>query len=246
MRYLILSDLHANLEALEAVLEAVAGESFDATILLGDLVGYGASPVEVTERMMGWNGPIHHVRGNHDRVVAGLEPADDFNPIARASLLWTAEQMPEAQVEFLRALPAGPVWVGDDVLACHGSPQDEDLYLLVHSQAEEAFEFGARIVLFGHTHMAGVFERKDGRIRAAVPSADVVTLELSPPAAYLINPGSVGQPRDGDPRAAYGVLEPEDDLFTWHRVSYAVEAAQERIRRAGLPALLADRLEIGA
>jgi predicted phosphodiesterase len=246
MRYLVLSDIHSNLEALDAVLRAAA-RRYDAVLVLGDLVGYGADPNAVVERIRGLT-PVAIVRGNHDKVAAGLDTADDFNPMARAAAQWTRNALTEASLEFLRDLPAGPLIVDDSIEICHGSPVDEDLYVVADVDAARAIAASRRpLCLFGHTHVAlfgkvGAQERLEIDAPQGHPDFD---LSLEPGARYLVNPGSVGQPRDGDSRAAYGLVDLERRSVRLCRVAYPVDAAQRKILEAGLPSQLAYRLGMG-
>src|SRR5262245_17716763 len=152
MRYLILSDIHSNLEALEAVLRAAAVKKYDAVLVLGDLVGYGADPNAVVERIQGLKAKAT-VRGNHDKVAAGLDDPDDFNPVAKTAANWTRHELTPSTIEYLRAMPAGPVTVDDGIDICHGSPIDEDLYIVADLDAARSIAASQRsLCLFGHTH----------------------------------------------------------------------------------------------
>jgi predicted phosphodiesterase len=247
MRYLVLSDIHSNLEALEAVLRAAAVQKYDAVLMLGDLVGYGADPNAVVDRVRALQ-PVASVRGNHDKVAAGLDDADDFNPIARAAARWTREVLTKSSLEYLRELPIGPVLVDPDIEICHGSPLDEDLYVVADLDATRSIAVARRaLCLFGHTHVA-LCGKMDSQRRFEIetpqghPEFQTV---LEENAKYLVNPGSVGQPRDGDARAAYAIADMDLKTVTLHRVSYAIETAQKKILDAGLPPALAYRLAMG-
>ena len=246
MRYLVLSDIHSNLEALDTVLRAAA-HKFDAVVILGDLVGYGADPNAVVERVQALQ-PIASVRGNHDKVAAGLEDADDFNPMARAAANWTRDSLTPQTLEYLRSLPAGPLVVDDLMEICHGSPIDEDLYVVADLDIARSIAVAQRpLCLFGHTHVA-LCARMDTRDRLSISTPDgnpELRAELVPDTAYLVNPGSVGQPRDGDARAAYAIVDTDKKLVTLHRVAYPIEEAQRKILAAGLPSSLAYRLGMG-
>ncbi len=245
MRYLILSDLHANQPALEAVIRDAAGK-YDEIACLGDIVGYGADPVFAADWVR------EHVkwviRGNHDKASVGLEDLEWFNPAARASALWTQSQLGGVNLEWLRALPQGPMELNGFNLI-HGSPVDEDEYLVGVRDAAMVSDYLDRDVsFFGHTHLQGGFLlHRNGVKRLPKPAMDQseLTVELEPGSAYLINPGSVGQPRDGDPRAGYAVYHAEQRFVTYYRVPYDVADAQRRIRAAGLPDTLASRLATG-
>lgn len=246
MRYLILSDIHANLEALEAVLEAAPPATFDRLLVLGDLVGYGASPNEVIERLDQLH-PDAIVRGNHDKVAAGLTDPDEFTELAAEAARWTQTALTPANRARLASLPRGPLLVDGALELCHGAPFDEDAYLVSRLDVLRAFQAARRpLCLFGHTHIAAVIGRVDDRLDVTLPEGQAtVTVSLRETTRYLINPGSVGQPRDGDPRAAYAVLDTEQRTVTLYRVAYPVERAQQRILAAGLPARLAHRLALG-
>jgi diadenosine tetraphosphatase ApaH/serine/threonine PP2A family protein phosphatase len=253
MRALILSDIHANLEALTAVL-AAAGE-WDALWNLGDMVGYGASPNEVLELVR----PLSTltVRGNHDRVCSGLASPVHFNPSARAAAEWTQAALSPENLEWLQSLPQGPLRVhaakGDDgaeVTLAHGSPLDEDHYIMNMRDAWLPLqEMTTAISFVGHTHVQGGFSQREHEwheIRPRLPGKNTRwTLGIAPGTRHLINPGSVGQPRDYDWRAAFAIYDSEAGEVTYRRVAYDVRAAQARILRAGLPERLAARLREG-
>ena len=246
-RYLVLSDVHSNLEALDAVLTAASKQKCDAVIVLGDLVGYGADPNAVVTRIKALK-PMAVVRGNHDKVAAGLETSEGFNPMAQAAVAWTQRALTPGTLEYLRAMPAGPLLVGDEFEICHGSPLDEDLYVVADLDAIRSIEKARRsLCLFGHTHVAIAYRRLPDRLEmpAGPGDTDQVRLPLDGDARYLVNVGSVGQPRDGDPRAAAGIVDTAAGMIELYRVRYAVEEAQRKIRMAGLPEVLARRLALG-
>ena len=247
MRYLVLSDIHSNLEALDAVLRASAAQRYDAVLVLGDLVGYGADPNAVVDRVRGLN-PAAIVRGNHDKVAAGLDDAEDFNPMARSAAHWTRESLTPQTFEYLRDLPTGPQIVDDMIEICHGSPLDEDLYVVADIDAARSIAVARTpICLFGHTHVA-VSARMDSQRRLEIEAPQghpEFPTAIDADSKYLINPGSVGQPRDGDARAAYAIADLERKVVTLYRVAYPVEAAQKKILDAGLPPMLAYRLGMG-
>lgn len=252
MRYLIVSDMHGNYEALEAVLGAADSEDTDAVLVLGDLVGYGGSPNQVVERVRGLRKPTHVIRGNHDRVAAGLDDGSAFNPTALQAARWTGNELSAGNLEYLRGLKRGPVAVEKGLSICHGSPLDEDAYVLSAWSALEIFRTGpAMVTLFGHTHLPSVFVcRPDGsgsgeEVEMDMPHGGGLTLEIEPGAHYLLNPGSVGQPRDRDPRAAYMTYDSRRRVARWQRIDYPVRDAQERILEAALPHTLAARLAVG-
>ena len=248
MRFLILTDIHANLEALEAVLESARGR-FDQAICCGDLVGYGPDPNQVIE-VVRQLGPVLMVRGNHDKAAVGLTDLSLFNPLARSAALWTRAQLSEENQRYLQAMPRGPV-EGDGFTVAHGSLLDEDQYLLSLEEALQSLSLAAhRLTFFGHTHVQGGFawfkEQRAGSLdpglrKGAAESRLVLDLENR----YLINPGSVGQPRDDDPRAAFAVYDQARALVSYLRVEYPVGRTQQKMREAGLPPYLADRLSRG-
>lgn len=250
MRALILSDIHGNLEALTAVL-AAAGE-FDALWNLGDVVGYGASPNEVVaivrERAQ------MNVRGNHDRVCCGLASAVGFNPIARAAADWTRAELTTENREWLAAVPKGPLT--PDEMPCialaHGSPLNEDQYIITMRDAWAPLQqSGIGVTFIGHTHLQGGFMQKDQDWHELRPrystlnEAECWTLDLPEGTRHLINPGSIGQPRDNDWRSGFAIYDSDAQQIVFHRVPYDLTAAQGRILMAGLPEKLASRLREG-
>jgi diadenosine tetraphosphatase ApaH/serine/threonine PP2A family protein phosphatase len=247
VRYLVISDIHGNLEALEAVLTALDSR-YDEVLVLGDLVGYGADPNAVVDRIRGLQ-PRAVIRGNHDKVAAGLDDGESFNLVARSAVNWTTEELAPANREYLLALPEGPVAIDDTVEICHGSPLDEDHYIFDELDALRGFEKASRrLCLFGHTHMAVVYRRADRIAIVAGPgdtSGVCIKLDEDPEAAFLVNPGSVGQPRDGDPRAGAGIVDTGTREVELFRVPYPIDVAAGKIRRAGLPDILARRLSLG-
>ncbi len=244
MPFLIVSDIHANLEALEAVLEDARGR-YGRILCLGDLVGYGADPNAIVE----WTreNVAIAIRGNHDRASAaedssGFDTIESFNPSAQTSTYWTRDALLAENRAYLEALPRGPLFYkGVDLV--HGSPADEDEYVITASDAAPLLDsLGAPLTFFGHTHKPGGFRMSR---RTTAPLSPERTLELEPDYFYLVNPGSVGQPRDGDPRAAYAVYSPEERTVEFRRVAYDVDRAAAKIRAAGLPDFLAARLHEG-
>ena len=244
MRYLVLSDIHANLEALDAVL-AAAGDHWDAVLVLGDLIGYGADPNAVVERIRALPGVIV-IRGNHDKVGVGLESVAGFNHLARQAIVWTTTALTPENRTWVAALPAGPTAVDPAVEICHGSPFDEDLYIFDELDARRSFHVMQRpLCVFGHTHVPAAFQFDVDLRHMPQPRGPEFRITLYSNARYLVNCGAVGQPRDGDPRAAYGVIDTEHHSITIHRVPYDVSTAQAKIVSAGLPEVLAQRLAIG-
>ncbi len=250
MRILLLSDIHANLEALDACL--AAAPPHDLVVNLGDIVGYGASPNEVTDRVREL-GTIF-VRGNHDKAATGLMDLDDFNPMAAAAAMWTRNQLTPKNLEWLRALPHGPLPMPDfpQVQLVHGSPNDEDEYIVSLGDAlAPLITLTIPLTFFGHTHLQGGFFANGSSADGFRPEyrtvgqAESVALQLKPATRYMINPGSVGQPRDGDWRAGFALYDSEAQIIHFHRSPYNLKAAQDRIFDAKLPARLATRLAAG-
>jgi predicted phosphodiesterase len=245
VRYLIVSDLHGNWQALEAVVREAAG-GWDQALCCGDLVGYGAEPNPVVDWARANCAVV--VRGNHDKLSTGQEDLEWFNPVARAAALWTLENLTPANIEYIRGLPKGPVLL-DGFQMLHGSPFDEDEYVMAAAEAGQSFGYlESRLAFFGHTHVQGGFIWNHSRVET-IPATPARSrrqeMEVDPECGYLVNPGSVGQPRDGDARAAYVLYDSGARVVTYCRAPYDVAAAQEKIREAGLPPILADRLSLG-
>ena len=245
MRALVVSDLHSNAEALRAVVHHVRRKKFDHIVCLGDFVGYGAQPNQVLDKMRTLRGRKVYIRGNHDRVAAGLDDANGFNHAAKAAALWTRDHLSAPNRRFLRDLSVGPV-MHHDVLLCHGSPYDEDEYVFnVHHAAQVLALFPAPIILFGHTHLPAVFSiDQDSNVSGFAVREDA-TVRLDPSKRYLINPGSVGQPRDRNPHSSFILLDTDKRTVQFFRVEYDVEKTQMSILKAGLPEILASRLTYG-
>lgn len=251
MRLLILSDIHSNLEALQACLDAAP--EFDRVVNLGDVVGYGASPNEVTQicAEMDWL----TVRGNHDKACACLTTVESFNPIAALAAMWTRQVLAPSNLAWLQKLSSGPLTHPelDRVQFVHGSPLDEDQYMVsIHDATETLAHVDVPVTFFGHTHIQGAFyldkeegpwELRPGQQRPG--KHETHTVYLLAESQYLINPGSVGQPRDGDWRAGFALYDSERYTVVFHRVPYDVARAQQRIRTAHLPDRLAIRLAEG-
>lgn len=243
MRYLVISDLHSNLEALEAVLEDSKGQ-YDRIVCCGDLAGYGPNPNEVIDWARANLSAV--IRGNHDRACAGMEDLEWFNPVAQAASRWTIAQLTPENLDYLRNLPAGPLAIENFLLA-HGSPLDEDEYLLSPIDARNVFGYmDTNLVFFGHTHLQCGFGWKGGREYLLPRAADHESwLRVGSDSAWLVNPGSVGQPRDGDPRAGYALFDSTANEILLRRVPYDSERTRQKIEAAGLPPVLGSRLAIG-
>jgi predicted phosphodiesterase len=250
VRILILSDIHANLEALEACLEAAP--VYDRVFNLGDVVGYGANPNEVTEKSRQLGNIF--VRGNHDKACAGLSSTEGFNPIAGLAVVWTQKHLAPENLEFLRAMPAGPISPMPGLECVHGSARDDDEYVLVARDAYGLLaEAQVPLTFFGHTHIQCGFcvDQQTELGQVLVPNyksgkgKQEFQIHLKENTKYLINPGSIGQPRDNDPRAAFMLYDSGEHAITFCRVPYNISAAQKKILSAGLPERLAERLAEG-
>ena len=250
MRILLLSDIHSNLEALDACL--AASPPYDLVVNLGDTVGYAANPNEVIARVRSLGGIF--VRGNHDKAVSGLMDLDEFNPIAGIATLWTRDQLTPENIEWLRALPQGPIRLAElpGLQFVHGSALDEDEYLVnVRDAVEPLVTDSVPLTFFGHTHLQGGFVLQGDvsesyrPVYRTVGQPESSDWPLRPNRHYLINPGSVGQPRDGDWRAAFATFDSGTSIVSFHRVPYNLRVAQEKINAANLPSRLAARLATG-
>ncbi|MBU0742665.1 metallophosphatase family protein [bacterium] len=241
MRYAVLGDIHANLEALHAVMAHIDGQEVDACLCTGDVVGYGADPAACLELVR--DAGMRTVQGNHDAMAATDDRPRDFNAWAEDAVLWTRRQLVPEQRLWLGELPlmARPE---PDLLMTHGSPAEPERwhYLELVILAREAFaSVDDRVCLLGHTHRPWSYRMRGAR----VVGHHMGRIELDPAARYLVNPGSVGQPRDRNPQAAYAVYDTGTRLIDLHRVVYDVERAMAKIRDAGLPGYLASRLSGG-
>jgi len=245
MRYLILTDIHANLEGLETCLKDARARGYDETLVLGDIVGYGPDPNAVIQTIRGLK-PRAIVRGNHDKVALGMNQAEGFHAAARAAAHWMLESLTEENREWLVALPMGPTIIDGDLEICHGAPFDEDAYIFDELDARHAFEAAtAPMCFYGHTHFAVVFRMVRDLLEIVSPPDGETALLIDPQARYLVNPGSVGQPRDGDPRAAYAIYDTDAGQLDLIRVAYPLEVTQEKMLKVGLPDPLARRLALG-
>ena len=249
MRALILSDIHSNLQALNAVMDAAP--EHDVVWNLGDVVGYGANPNEVIDRVREL-GQVF-VRGNHDRACSGLTGLQDFNPVAGRAAKWTQIVLSAEHTDWLKQIPAGPIMPDGPQVSCvHGSLLDEDEYVMTVRDAWlPLHEATTRINFFGHTHLQGGFATNGEEWFRLTPryhshnEPEEFELQLRDNIRYLVNPGSVGQPRDGDWRAAFAIYDDMLMTVTFCRVPYDVRLAQARIVQAGLPDRLATRLRDG-
>ena len=253
MRALVISDIHSNLQALEAVL--AAAPKHDAVWNLGDIVGYGANPNEVVNVAKKLSGIV--VRGNHDRICSGNAKFGELrslNSLASIAANWTRKTLSAENTKWLSRLPRGPVRpLGPKVSCVHGSPRDEDEYMFFRGDVIAAlYRRRAWVTLCGHTHWQAGWSLEGRGVTAWAPvfessdRAEQFELKLYGGNRYLLNPGSVGQPRDRDWRAAFALYDDAHASFTWFRVPYKVLEAQRRIRRVGLPEDLASCLQGGA
>ena len=241
MKTLLISDIHANLTALEAVL-ADAGH-IEAVWCLGDLVGYGPDPNECVERVAALPN-LRCVMGNHDAAALRQIEVDAFNPEARAALLWTQQRLSATNLTFLESLPE--MIEVDQITLVHGSPRQPVWeYLLDTRTATINFDYFETLYCFvGHTHLPVIYYLPDDqRMAHLIVPENTTQVTLAPRA--IINPGSVGQPRDRDPRAAYALLDMEDYTWEWHRVAYDIPSVQERMHQAKLPERHIVRLAAG-
>jgi predicted phosphodiesterase len=246
MRLAVIADIHANLEALESVLAQIDQEGVDGILNLGDLVGYNASPNECLELLQ--TREVWSLAGNHDLAMLDPERAQSFNIIAYQALMWSRQCIRPEYLEFLQGLPL--LRKRDaSFLACHGTPTNPDTYIAYHFQGKRALAYlkdqaAIRVCFFGHTHRRALWYR-DIRGKVAVQDLPHPKVALLPEGHYLINPGSVGQPRDRSPEAAYAIFDDEEFTVHFKSTPYDIRGAQRRILAAGLPPYLAERLAQG-
>ena len=242
MRFGIISDIHANLEALEAVLAELQG--VEAYACLGDIVGYGPNPNECVERIAALPN-LSCVVGNHDLAALQEYDIDWFNAYARDAIIWTQQQLSAESKRFLRRLR--PRLQVEELTLVHGSLPDPMEYITSPWEARFTFEeMETPICLVGHTHVAEYYRLGEDRLQPEQVSlfgGGEIAVEEG--ARYIVNVGGVGQPRDGNPRAGYGIYDREASLITVRRVEYSIEATQEKMEKAGLPQLLIQRLAVG-
>lgn len=245
----VISDIHSNKEALDVVLAEIDRIGVDTVLCLGDIVGYNADPDACVDLVMSRAAEV--VRGNHDKAVAGFLNLEWFNPSARAAALWTRTTVRPDTLETVRHLVQGPRETAEGaILLCHGTPYDEDAYMVDTRSIEESYDFidaehpDSRFCFFGHTHVPFIVTRRKGARRPqVVPWRE--TVELDPDAVSLINPGSVGQPRDGIALASFGILDTDGMTYRNIRARYPVQETQRKVLQAGLPPGLAQRLAEG-
>jgi predicted phosphodiesterase len=239
MRFAIFSDLHANLEATEAVLADAHAKECTHYVCLGDLVGYNANPHECVEIVRRMECPV--VKGNHDEQASLGRSSRDFNELAEQAINWTREQLTDADKQWLADLRMTRQVRDFTIVHATLDTPGEWGYVFNTLDAVASFTYQhTTVCFFGHTHVAGAFIRDSGVTRVRVEH-----LPIEPDKKYFINTGSVGQPRDGDPRAAYCIYDTERNIVEQRRLKYDLPLAQKKIIEAGLPRLLADRLELG-
>jgi predicted phosphodiesterase len=253
-RIAVISDIHGNLPALEAVLDDLAHADVEEVVCLGDVIGYGPAPEACLERLAGRLSIC--VRGNHEDALLDPRLAEGFNAVARTALEWTRRRLDAKHIGLIRSMRA--VFDRSPFVVCvHDTPVPPSTTGYVGDPASAALAFrgvDARICLVGHTHVPMAFRTESERCEDRLAAGDVeATLlhedepySISVDGRHILNPGSVGQPRDGDPRASYAILDLTRNRFELRRVGYEVEEAQRQMRRAGLPDLLAHRLAVGA
>lgn len=239
MRYAIISDIHANLEAFEAVMEDACDNKCTHFVCLGDVVGYNANPHECVERIREMDCPI--VKGNHDEQASLSESSRDFNEMAEAAIQWTRDHLTEEDIQWLRDLKLQRQV--RDFTIVHATLDTPEQWGYVFNNLDAAASFTYQhttVCFFGHTHVPMAFIRDEG-----VQRQQIDKLRIDPGKKYFINVGSVGQPRDGDWHAAYCIYHVESNLVEQRRLKYDLATAQKKIVDAGLPHMLADRLAVG-
>jgi predicted phosphodiesterase len=243
MRYAIISDIHANSEALLTVERALHRAKADKIICLGDVVGYNTDPDFCVKRVVSIADVI--IRGNHDKAVAGLVNFNNFNFNAGQAVRWTQGNLTAQTLRQLKGFREGPVVVDDVILICHGAPENEDKYIINSQNALNSIYYvkrnfaGIRICFFGHTHIPVIWSEQ-GELLAPAESRT-----LKKDMLYLINPGSVGQPRDNDPRTSFGIFDSLTWTYEYYRLEYPLLETQQKIMRQGLSPALARRLSLG-
>ena len=247
MRYLIVSDLHANLEALQAVLSATEGE-YDQVVCCGDLVGYGPDPDPVVDWVR--THAVAVVRGNHDKACSGVMDAQDFNEVARVAAYWTRGHLKPENLQYLETLPEGPLDIAGKFGMLHGSPRDEDEYVSTTWEAAESIPLLRHpVTFFGHTHLQGGFMRGAQGLAETLPihvpkAKNRRVWQIRSDQTYYLNPGSVGQPRDGDTRAAFLIYD-TTGFIEFGRTPYDMITTIGKMRAAKLPEFLSRRLTVG-
>jgi predicted phosphodiesterase len=247
MRYLILSDIHSNIEALGACVQRAKDAGYNSVLCCGDLVGYGPNPIEAIDGIRALNALV--IRGNHDRVAAGLDEATQFNPHARLAVYWTRSVLPDAYRDYLANLPIGPIDINEDAQLVHGAVTNEDDYIFTEADADENFTLTKkRITFFGHSHFPVVFSIDASGISEVATSYEFdeyIAVKCDADKKLFVNPGSVGQPRDGDHRASFAIWDQDRGRIEFYRVEYDLGLTQKKMREAQLPPYLIQRLAHG-
>mgnify|MGYP001608201110 CR=1 FL=1 len=240
MRYGILSDVHANVEALNVVLDAYQKERIDRLLCIGDIVGYGANPKECIQIIR--DRAITSVAGNHDWAVSGQFGIDFFNPAAKEAVLWTQKTLDDGEVAYLNSLAL--TYHEDDFCLVHGTPLHPQDFYYMFSIEEARISFrhmGASVCFIGHTHVSLTFIKANEMITYG----ETGTIAIEPHTTYIVNVGSVGQPRDRDPRACFGIYDTDTKIVEIKRIPYDVVCTQQKILQAGIPSFFAQRLTSG-
>ena len=245
MRYLIFTDIHGNLEAFIAFLKFSQKHKIDHYLFLGDLVGYGASPNDIIQKIRTLK-PISVIRGNHDKAVCDINNVQTFNPIAASAIHWTRQEISKKNINYLCRLKMGPLIINDEITICHGAPFDEDHYIFGEFDAAEAFlHTKTPLCFFGHTHFPFVYTEKDHFVEGTFLTGNMNEIKIEKGTKYLINPGSIGQPRDRNPKAACAIYDSKSKKMKFFRLDYDITGAQKKIIDANLPPALAERLGVG-
>jgi len=247
MRFFVLSDIHSNIEALEACTRRAKAAGYDAVFCCGDIVGYGPNPVEAIDFIRELNPVV--VRGNHDRAASHDDDASDFNPHARHALFWTRTVLPDTYRNYLATLPAGPLPVDHRAQLVHGALTNEDDYIITRADATANFHVADKnLTFFGHSHVPAVFA-DDPSGNPATPATyefdEFIAVRYERTHRFLVNPGAVGQPRDGDPRASFLIWDLDRDRLEFYRVEYDIARTQAKMRAHYLPPYLIQRLSYG-
>ena len=241
MRYAVISDIHGNLEAFQAVLNSLSEERIDTYLFLGDVVGYGADPKECIKLLRSLD-PIIAVAGNHEWGATGKTDMSYFNESAQSAILWTKKALDNGEIEYLKSFPL--LYEDEKITLVHGTlNMPEEFYYIFDT--EDAYvtisKMNNMLCFVGHSHVSGIFFSSDSKVE----SLDRAEIRMDSETKYLVNAGSIGQPRDGDPRASFAIYDDEEFTVEIKRVEYDVKKAQDKILKAGLPQRLADRLSEG-
>jgi predicted phosphodiesterase len=209
------------------------------------MVGYGASPNEIIQKIQLLK-PISIIRGNHDKAVCEIDNVKTFNPIAASAIHWTQQNLKKSNLNYLKRLKLGPQIVNKDITICHGAPFDEDHYIFGEFDAAEAFlHIKTQICFFGHTHFPFLYTEKDHFVEGTFITGNTSEIKIEKDVRYLINPGSVGQPRDRNTRTSCAIYDSKQKKIKLYRIEYNIGEAQKKILEADLPAALAERLGLG-